>query len=67
MSLTEIKEAVEALSEAEVTELTAFLLDLDNQIWDEQLDRDFAEGGRLDQAMEKVRSNIRAGRCGEMP
>ena len=67
MSLTEIKEAVEELSETEVTELTAFLLDLDNQIWDEQLDRDFAEGGRLDQVMEKVRSNIRAGRFGKMP
>jgi hypothetical protein len=67
MSLVEIKNAVDELSPTEVTELATFIRDRDNAIWDRQIDTDFAENGRLRSVLEEVRSDVRAGRVGEMP
>ncbi len=67
MSLAEIKDAVEALSPNELTELASFILERDNALWDRQIEADFAEGGRLRPLLEEVREDIRAGRLNDLP
>ena len=47
MSLAELKEAVAALSPADLAELASFIRQRENSEWDRQIDADFAEGGRL--------------------
>ncbi|MFA6241535.1 MAG: hypothetical protein WC655_11425 [Candidatus Hydrogenedentales bacterium] len=47
MSLTEIKTAIEALSERERCELNVWLQDYPTDTWDSQMESD-ARGGRLD-------------------
>jgi hypothetical protein len=60
VSLAETKTAVDALSPDELTELAAFIRERDNAVWDRQIDRDFADGGRLSSIAEQVRADIRA-------
>jgi len=67
MSLSEIKNAVDALSPEELAELAAFIRQRDNAAWDRQIDADFSEGGRLSGVVEEVRSDIRAGRLEDLP
>jgi hypothetical protein len=67
MSLAEIKIAVEALSEAELTELASFIRRREELAWDRQMDADFAEDGRLRGVLEEVRADLRAGRVEELP
>ena len=67
MSLTEIKDAVETLSPRELAELASFIRERENAAWDEQIDADFAEDGRLRPLLEEVRENIRTGRLEEPP
>lgn len=67
MSLTEIKSAVDALSAVELAELVTFIRERDNAAWDRQIDADFAEGGRLSEVAQEVRSDIRADRLQDVP
>jgi hypothetical protein len=67
VSLTEIKDAVESLSARELAELAAFIRERENAAWDQQIDEDFAEDGRLRPVLEEVRENIRTGRLEELP
>lgn len=67
MSLAQIKEAVAELSPEELTELASFVFRKDTGVWDNQIDADFAEGGRLRQVLEEVRADARTGRVGELP
>ena len=67
MSLAEIKEAVEALSPADLAELAQFIRQRENLAWDHQIDADFAEEGRLRPVLEEVRENIRAGKLQDLP
>jgi hypothetical protein len=67
VSLTEIKSAVDALSPEELAELAAFIRERDDAAWDCQIDRDFAEDGRLQRVAEEVRADIRAGRLQDLP
>ena len=67
MSLSEIKNAVDALSPEELAELAAFVRERENRSWDRQIDADFAEGGRLASVAEEVRGGIRAGRLQDLP
>lgn len=67
MSLAEIKEAVGALSAGELTELAAFIRQREDAAWDQQIDADFAEGGRLRPLLDEVDKDIRAGRFGDLP
>ncbi|HEX9274242.1 MAG TPA: hypothetical protein VGA01_18750 [Candidatus Binatia bacterium] len=60
MSLAEIKEAVEALSPADLAELAQFIRQRENLAWDRQIDGDFAEQGRLRPVIEEVRENLRS-------
>jgi len=47
MSLAEIKNAVDTLSPGELAELAAFIRQRGDAAWDQQIDADFAENGRL--------------------
>ena len=47
MSLAQIKEAVRQLSAQEITELAEFIEQQDKRAWDQQIEEDFAPGGRL--------------------
>ncbi len=67
MSLSEIKNAVDALSADELAELAAFIRERENRAWDRQIDADFDEGGRLSAVAEEVRADIRAGRLQDLP
>ena len=67
MSLTEIKSAVDALSAVELADLATFIRERDNAAWDRQIDADFAEGGRLSEVAQEVRSDIRADRLHDLP
>lgn len=67
MSLAEIKDAVEALSPRELAKLVVFIHERENAAWDQQIDADFAEDGRLRPVLEEVRENIRAGRLEKLP
>jgi hypothetical protein len=67
VSLTEIKTAVDALSASELAELAAFVREREDRAWDQQIDADFGEGGRLASVAEEVRNDIRAGRLQDLP
>ena len=67
MRLAELKEAVAALSPADLAELASFIRQRENSEWDRQIDADFAEGGRLRPVLEEVRENLRAGRLEDLP
>jgi hypothetical protein len=67
VSLAEIKEAVDALSVGELTELAAFIRKREDAAWNQQIDADFAEGGRLRPLLDEVQTDIRAGRFTELP
>jgi len=47
VSLAEIKSAVRQLSPRELAELSAFILEENNAVWGEQIERD-AASGKLD-------------------
>jgi hypothetical protein len=67
VSLTDIKNAVEALSPNALADLAAFIRERENASWDRQIDEDFGDGGRLRPILEEVGENIRDGRLEELP
>lgn len=67
MSLAEIKTAVDALSANELSELAAFVRERENRAWDQQIDADFAEGGRLFAIAQEAREDIRTSRLQDLP
>lgn len=67
MSLAEIKDAVDTLTPEELAELAAFIRTRDNATWDQQIDADFAAGGRLREVADEVRADIRAGKLHDLP
>ena len=56
MSLAEIKNA-----------LAAFIRQREDAAWDQQIDADFAEDGRLRSVSNEVREDIRAGKLEDLP
>jgi hypothetical protein len=67
MSLSEIKTAVTQLSPKELTELATFIRKREEGTWDQQIDSDFAEGGRLRKVADEVRADVRAGKVQDLP
>jgi hypothetical protein len=67
MSLTEIEKAVDALSAEDLAKLAAYIARHDNLAWDEEIERDFAEGGRLRPVLDEVREDIRQDRLKDLP
>jgi len=66
MSLAEIKRAVRQLSPRELAELSAFILEEDNAVWDEQIERD-AASGKLDFLFQEADHQRQAGKLRDWP
>lgn len=60
MSLQEIEFAIEKLDSREVFQLSDWLIEYRNHLWDKQIEQDI-EAGRLDKLLDEVRSEIRQG------
>ena len=67
MSLAELKQAVHELSAHDLAELASFIREEDAKAWDDQIDKDFAEGGKLRPVLDEVRDDIRSGKVGDLP
>ncbi len=67
MSLAEIKNAVELLPPDDLAKLAAFVRERENAAWDQQIDTDFAEGGRLRAIADEARTDARADRLQDLP
>jgi hypothetical protein len=66
MSLTEIKSAIEALSDEERCELNAWLQDYVADDWDRQMEAD-AKSGHLDALVREAEEAYRRGDCRPFP
>lgn len=62
MTVEAIKEEITHLSEPERKELTDWLEELEEQAWDDKIERDFAPGGRGAAWGERVKADITAGK-----
>jgi hypothetical protein len=61
MTLETIKQVITELSEEEKASLVAWLNELDAKAWDEQMERDFSEGGPGTTLVEAWDAEIQAG------
>ena len=59
--LQQIEQSIEALSDAEIKELAAWLEELRWQRWDRQLEADVA-AGKLDELISEAKAEISAGK-----
>jgi hypothetical protein len=66
MSLAELQKAVDALPPHELSQLAAYIARLDNLVWDEEIDRDFAPRGKHAAALQKIDAQIDAGQSSEL-
>ena len=62
---TEIEQAVEQLSQEELTRFRAWFAEFDAAEWDRQLERDVSNG-RLDALADEALSELRQGRCTDL-
>jgi hypothetical protein len=60
MSLAEIEQAVDKLSREELAKLAAYIARQDKLGWDEQIEEDFAPGGKRAAALERIDAEIDA-------
>lgn len=66
MSLTEIKQAISALTLRERCELNAWLQSWPSDEWDRQMEED-ARSGKLDALAREARESLRRGDCTPFP
>ena len=64
-SIEQIKTAILSLAPSEFQRLRQWIFDVDYQRWDEQIERDIAEG-KLDALIEEAISEFKAGQCREI-
>jgi hypothetical protein len=65
LNLDQIEAAILTLSLDEFQRLRQWILDVDYQRWDEQLEQDIADG-KLEALAEEAISEFKAGRCREI-
>lgn len=65
LTLKQIEAAILQLSPDEFRQLSEWFFELDNQYWDQQLEKDVAEGKLEDLAQEAI-ANFNAGRYQEI-
>lgn len=65
MSLAELEKEIIKLSPGELSAFTRWLDDYAARAWDEQLERDVADG-KLDSLAKKADAEFTAGRCREL-
>jgi len=66
MSITEIKSAIESLTEKERCELSAWLQDWPADEWDRQMEAD-ARAGRFDELVREAEQAYSQGECRPFP
>ena len=62
MSVDSIKEAIRQLSEPDRRELADWIEELDASVWDAEIERDFAPGGRAEGVLAKLNREIDQGK-----
>ena len=62
-TLEKIKDEIKALPYTDKVRLSKWLSEIDGQIWDNEIERDFLEGGRGKELLDKVKSDFVSGRC----
>jgi hypothetical protein len=67
MSLAEIEKAVDALSPEELAKLAAYIARHDKLVWDEEIQRDFALGGKHADVLAKLDAQIDGGESTPLP
>lgn len=63
--IDDIKQAVSQLSPDELKAFRAWFEELQEQLWDEQIERD-EKAGKLDRLAEKAVANLKAGRVRDL-
>jgi len=58
MTLESLKEAIKHLSDEERRELAGWFEGMEEAAWDQEIERDFAPGGRGDRLANEVRRDI---------
>ena len=61
MTLSAIKDAIQALSDGEKTALIDWLASVDRQLWDAQIEQDFSPGGAGMDLLKVVDAEIESG------
>ena len=67
MSLAEIEEAVDKLSPDELAKLAAHIARRDKVAWDEQIEKDFSPGGKREDTLKRIDSEIDSGNFTAFP
>ena len=62
MTVEAIKQEISHLSEPERKELVDWIEELEEKAWDQEMERDFAPGGRGERLRAEVQADIAAGR-----
>ena len=62
MTVEAIKQEISHLSEPERKELVDWIEELEEKAWDQEMERDFAPGGRGEHLLAEVQADIAAGR-----
>jgi hypothetical protein len=62
MTVQAIKAAIEQLSEPERRELSEWFAQLEEQVWDAEMERDFTPGGRGHHLVERINREIDEGK-----
>lgn len=63
VTIEHIQKAILSLPSDERTSLLDWLLEMDNLIWDGEIERDFSESGPGAALLDKVKEDFKAGRC----
>lgn len=67
MSLAEIEEAVDKLSPDELAKLAGHIARRDKVAWDEQIEKDFSPGGKHEETLKRIDSEIDSGNFTAFP
>ena len=67
MSLAEIEKAVDKLSPEELARLAAHIARRDKLAWDEELEADFSPGGKHEETLKKIDTEIDSGNFTPLP
>jgi hypothetical protein len=67
VSLAEIEKVVDELSAKGLTKLAAYITRRDKLAWDQEIEEDFAPGGKHQKALEKIDAEIDSGNFTRLP
>ena len=67
MSLAEIEKAVDELSPKDLTKLADYIARRDKLAWDQEIEEDFASGGKHEKALDKIDAEIESGNFTLLP